>query len=44
MAKVILFAAFFCLAGGIAYLAFSDMAAPTKAVEKPIPAERFFQK
>lgn len=44
MAKVILFVAFLCVAGGIAFLAFSDVPAPTKTIEKSIPTEQFFQR
>lgn len=44
MAKVILLVVFFAVAGGIGYLAISDVEAPTKAVEKPIASEKFFQK
>ncbi len=43
MAKIILFVAFLLVAGGIAYLAFSDVPAPTKTVEKPISTERFLK-
>lgn len=44
MARLLLFIAFISVAGGIAYLAFSDVPAPVKTVETPIPTERFFQK
>jgi hypothetical protein len=43
MAKIILFVAFLLVAGGIAFLALSDVPAPTKSVEKPLATERFFQ-
>jgi len=43
MAKFILFTFVVLIAGGIAFLAFSHVPAPTKAVEKPIPSERFFK-
>lgn len=43
MAKVILFVAFLLVAGGIAFLALSDVPAPVKTVEKPIDTKRFFQ-
>jgi hypothetical protein len=44
MAKIFLFVAFVLVAGGIAYLALSDVPAPVKTVEKPISTERFLQK
>lgn len=44
MAKVILFILVLAVAGGIGYLAVSDVQAPTQAVEKPIATETFFQK
>jgi hypothetical protein len=44
MAKIFLVVAFVLVASGIAYLALSDIPAPTKTVEKPISTERFFQK
>lgn len=43
MAKVILLILFLAVGGGIAYLALSDVPAPTQAVEKSIPSEKFFQ-
>lgn len=44
MAKVILLILFLAVAGGVGYLALSDVEAPTQAVEKPIATEKFFQK
>jgi peptidoglycan/LPS O-acetylase OafA/YrhL len=44
MAKIIFLVLFLLVAGSLSYLALSELPAPTKPVEKPIPAERFFQR
>ncbi len=43
MAKVALLALLLLVSGGIAYLALSEVPAPTKQTEKSIPVERFFK-
>lgn len=42
MAKFIMLFFFVLIAGGLAYLALSDVPAPSKPVEKPIAVERYF--
>lgn len=42
MAKIALFSLLMLTAAGIAYLALSNVPAPTQPVSKPIPTERFF--
>ena len=41
MAKYALLVLLLLVGGGIAFLALSTVPAPTKAVEKPIPAAKF---
>lgn len=43
MAKVILFAVFLLVVGGVAFLAISDVPAPVKTIEKSIDTKRFTQ-
>jgi hypothetical protein len=43
MAKVLLFSFVVLIAGGLAFLAFSTVPAPTHPVEKPISVERFLK-
>jgi hypothetical protein len=43
MAKFLFLALTLSVAGGIAFLAFTRVPAPTKIVEKPVPTERFVQ-
>lgn len=43
MAKIILLFLFLAVGGGIAYLALSDVPAPTRPVEKAIPAGKLIR-
>lgn len=44
VAKVILLLVFLSVAGGIAFLAFSEVPAPTQTVQKQIATDKFFQR